>query len=70
MSEQGHWEASTARWFELRLLYCGLCGKVIPGRFWQVDFDGTRRIFCDPACEALYRSYVVGSAATPVAPPG
>jgi hypothetical protein len=68
VSEQGRWEESDARWFELRLLYCALCGKVIPRRFWRAEVDGAARIFCDPSCEALYRSYVLAQGAP--MPPG
>ena len=54
-------------WFELRMQYCALCGKVIPSRVWQVAIDGAERIFCDQQCEALYRSYLL---AQPAAGPG
>jgi len=66
VSEQGRWEESDAHWFELRLLYCALCGKVIPRRFWRAEAGAAARIFCDPSCERLYRSYVL----TPPAPSG
>lgn len=63
MSAEARWEESDARWFELRLLYCALCGKVIPSRFWRVELDGASRIFCDQNCEALYRSYLLAQPA-------
>jgi hypothetical protein len=57
----GRWSENDARWFEMRLLYCDLCGRVIPKHLWQLELDGVTRTFCDPACEALYRSYVQGA---------
>ena len=57
------WVENDARWFELRLLYCDLCGKVIPKHLWKVEIDGATRTFCDAGCEALFRDYVLGGAA-------
>ena len=37
---QARWVENDARWFELRLLYCDLCGKVIPKHLWQVEMSG------------------------------
>lgn len=62
MSE-ARWEDNDARWFELRMLYCDLCGRIIPKFLWRVEIDGATRTFCDPACEALYRDYVLGETA-------
>ena len=58
----GRWSENDARWFEMRLLYCDLCGRVIPKYLWQVEIDGHARTFCDEACEGLYRSYLLGEA--------
>lgn len=55
----GQWIESDARWFEMRMLYCDLCGRVIPKHLWQVEVQGASRIFCNEACEALYREYIV-----------
>jgi hypothetical protein len=57
----GRWVENDARWFELRMLFCDLCGRIIPKHLWQVELGGVTRTFCDPACEALYRSYVHGA---------
>jgi hypothetical protein len=57
----GRWIEDDAPWFELRMHYCDLCGRIIPKYLWQVDLDSVTRTFCDPACEALYRSYVQGA---------
>jgi hypothetical protein len=59
----GRWVENDARWFETRMLYCDLCGRIIPKHLWQIELDGATRTFCDPACEALYRSYILGSGA-------
>jgi hypothetical protein len=61
----GRWVENDARWFELCLLYCDLCGRVIPKRLWQVDLDNQLRTFCDERCEALYRDYVLGQRPEP-----
>jgi hypothetical protein len=57
----GRWVENDARWFETRMLYCDLCGRIIPKHLWQIMLDGATRTFCDPACEALYRSYIQGA---------
>ena len=58
----GQWVENNPRWFETRMLYCDLCCRVIPKHLWQLELDGVTRTFCDPACEAHYRSYVQGAA--------
>jgi hypothetical protein len=55
----GRWVESDARWFEMGTRYCALCGQIIPSRFWRVEFDDAPQEFCAPACEALYRSYLL-----------
>jgi hypothetical protein len=59
----GRWVQNDARWFETRMLYCDLCGRIIPKHLWQLAVDGATRTFCGPACEALYRSYILGMGA-------
>jgi hypothetical protein len=58
----GRWIESDARWFELQMRYCALCGQIIPSRFWRVEIDEAPQDFCTPACESLYRSYLMKSA--------
>ena len=41
------------------MVYCELCGRVIPKNFWVVEEDSRELIFCDPDCEQLYRDYWV-----------
>jgi ribosome-binding protein aMBF1 (putative translation factor) len=43
----------------MHIRYCALCGQVIPGRFWEVKIEGSPQTFCQPACEALYLSYLM-----------
>jgi hypothetical protein len=59
----GRWVQDDARWFELRMRYCDLCGRVIPKHLWQVEIGGTTRTFCNADCEDLYREYVLGASA-------
>jgi ribosome-binding protein aMBF1 (putative translation factor) len=58
MSE-GRWVENNARWFEMQMRYCALCGQVIAGRRWEVEIEGSPQTFCQPACEALYLSYLM-----------
>jgi hypothetical protein len=60
----GGWVENDARWFEMRMLFCDLCGRIIPKYLWQVEIDGSVRTFCDEACERLYRDYVLAGAGT------
>ena len=53
----GRWKKNTAEWYEQTMLYCALCGKIIPKNLWVVDTGGEALVFCDPDCEELYREY-------------
>lgn len=55
----GAWRRNPAKWYEQTMVYCELCGRVIPKNFWVVEEDSRDLIFCDPDCEALYRDYWV-----------
>lgn len=55
----GRWEKNTAKWYEQTMLYCELCGKIIPKNLWIVDEEGEALVFCNPGCEQLYRDYRV-----------
>jgi hypothetical protein len=57
---KGRWVDNDARWFEQRMTYCALCGRVIPKRIWQTAIGEHVESFCEPACEDLYWSYLVG----------
>ena len=53
----GHWEENTAKWYEQKMVYCNLCGRIIPKRFWIAEEGTEKLVFCGPDCEQLYRSY-------------
>jgi hypothetical protein len=53
----GEWQETNKTWYQLQLVYCDLCGKVIPRRLWVVEIDGEQKRFCDERCEQLYRDY-------------
>ena len=53
----GKWQETNRRWYHLQLVYCDLCGKVIPRRLWVAAIDGQQKTFCDAQCEQLYRDY-------------
>jgi hypothetical protein len=61
----GGWVDNDARWFEMRMVYCDLCGRVIAKRAWQAAIDGVPRRFCDPHCEQLYRTYLLNQEEPP-----
>jgi hypothetical protein len=50
------WHARELAWWETNVANCSLCGQMIPRELWLSD-EGL--IFCNPACEQLYRSYWV-----------
>ena len=51
------WEENDAKWYEQTMVYCRLCGRIIPKRLWVVEEGSERLVFCDPDCEQLYRDY-------------
>ncbi len=53
----GHWEENTAKWYEQTMVYCNVCGKIIPKNFWIVEEGAEKLVFCNPDCEQLYRDY-------------
>lgn len=57
MGSVGRWTEINTTWYQLQLVYCDLCGQVIPRRLWVVEIDGVPTQFCSPRCELLYRSY-------------
>ncbi|MHB1570584.1 MAG: hypothetical protein ACYC0H_15470, partial [Solirubrobacteraceae bacterium] len=38
-------------------VHCECCGRMIVGDAWVAAGDGGEHIFCEPACEQLYRSH-------------
>ena len=51
------WEENTAKWYEQTMVYCTLCGRLIPKRFWVAEVEAQELVFCGPDCEQLYRTY-------------
>jgi|GEM_PF-964491 len=53
----GQWVIRPHAWYDVSVLNCSLCGKMLPGKLWSVEIAGQEHIFCDAACEATYREY-------------
>lgn len=53
----GRWEKNTAKWYEQTMVYCKLCGKIIPRTLWVVESGTETIVFCNPDCERLYQDY-------------
>ena len=54
----GEWRKRSSALYQTEIITCTLCGKMIPARYWSVtEDDGKEYIFCDQACERLYREY-------------
>jgi hypothetical protein len=54
----GYWEQTHAQWHEMEMVYCDVCGLILPKNLWIAEVDGNRRVFCGPGCERLYHEYV------------
>lgn len=55
----GDWELIETQVWETNVTPCDCCGQVVARRFWRVEIDGRVMRFCSPACEELYRAYVL-----------
>jgi hypothetical protein len=55
----GAWREQTPAIWETVVTPCDCCGQVVAKRLWIVDIDGREHRFCGPACEELFREYVV-----------
>ncbi len=53
----GEWLENDAQWYEQRMLFCDLCGRMIAKRYLRADVAGEARTFCGDGCEQLYRDY-------------
>lgn len=47
-----HWEQINKPWYEVKIINCTLCGRMIPRSLWVVE-EPERRIFCSEKCELL-----------------
>lgn len=54
-SEAGRWEerGHADNYLLKSTLHCTCCGRMLVGRVWVTG----GRMFCEPACEQLYREY-------------
>lgn len=55
----GSWQPIVTQVWETVVTPCECCGQVVARQLWVVDVEGSERRFCGPACEELYRRYVV-----------
>ena len=55
----GRWEPIEPQVWETVVTPCECCGQVVARRLWVAEIDGGERRFCGPACEELYRTYVL-----------
>ena len=39
------------------MVYCKLCGKIIPKNLWVVESGTETLVFCGADCERLYEDY-------------
>ncbi|MBA3414351.1 MAG: hypothetical protein H0U10_03885 [Chloroflexia bacterium] len=51
------WRENDAEWYEQRMLYCDLCGRMIAKHYLLAEVEGAPRTFCSEGCETLYRDY-------------
>ena len=56
----GRFEPIEPQVWETVVTPCECCGQVVARRLWVAEVDGAERRFCSPACEDLYRTYVLG----------
>jgi len=38
-------------------VHCECCGRMIARHAWIAEAGGAERVFCEPACEQLYRTF-------------
>lgn len=55
----GEWETLETAIWETNVTPCECCGQIVAKRLWAVDVEGSTMRFCSPACEELYRAYVI-----------
>jgi hypothetical protein len=56
---RGRWEPIAPQVWETVVTPCECCGQVVPKRLWVAEVGGAERRFCGPACEELFRDYVL-----------
>ena len=55
----GRWQPITTQIWEVNVTPCDCCGQVVARRLWLAAVGGEEHRFCGPACEELYRTYVL-----------
>lgn len=63
------WLENDAQWFEERMLYCALCGRMIARHYLAAEFDHGPKIFCSDGCLELYNVYWLPERGTDYRPP-
>jgi hypothetical protein len=58
-SATGTWRSLNPQVWETVVTPCDCCGQVVAKQLWVVEVAGEEKRFCGPACEELYRDYVV-----------
>jgi hypothetical protein len=58
-SAPGTWRPLNPQVWETVVTPCDCCGQVVAKQLWVVEVAGEEKRFCGPACEELYRDYVV-----------
>jgi hypothetical protein len=58
-SATGTWRSLNPQVWETVVTPCDCCGQVVAKQLWVVEVAGEERRYCGPACEELYRDYVV-----------
>lgn len=56
---QGHWVDPAKNWYDTTVLYCSVCGRVIPRRRWVFTNGSDVVVACGPDCEDLYYDYIL-----------
>ncbi len=51
------WRQNDAQWYEQRMLFCALCGRMIAKRYLQAEGEAEPLIFCSEECHDLYHNY-------------
>ncbi len=59
MPGAGRWEPIVTQVWETVVTPCQCCGQVVARQLWVVEVEGKELRFCGPACERLYRTYVL-----------
>jgi N-methylhydantoinase B/oxoprolinase/acetone carboxylase alpha subunit len=57
---QGSWKELRAPWHETDIVYCSVCGLILPKRTWTVESE----IFCGPDCARLLQDTLTQEAAS------